>query len=143
MWNFNSICEEAHGATSDNSLHQKRQRTDDSGKKKPSSACMSMLSTLPLGYVGRDFAEMRDSWTRKRPREEGSFTSSFSARRKNPWRLPLRQPYLQWIKEGKKTVEGRINTGLPARFRPGDEVVFFGGQNSVTVQVTKVDTFKS
>ena len=86
---------------------------------------------------------MRDSWTRKRPREEGSFTSSFSARRKNPWRLPLRQPYLQWIKEGKKTVEGRINTGLPARFRPGDEVVFFGGQNSVTVQVTKVDTFKS
>eukprot|EP00731_Ephydatia_muelleri_P015413 Em0008g1133a len=113
---------EAHGATSDNSLHQKRQRTDDSG---------------------RDFAEMRDSWTRKRPREEGSFTSSFSARRKNPWRLPLRQPYLQWIKEGKKTVEGRINTGLPARFRPGDEVVFFGGQNSVTVQVTKVDTFKS
>ena len=59
------------------------------------------------------------------------------------WKLPLRQPYLQWIKEGKKTVEGRINSGLPAKFRPGDEVTFFGGPNSVRTQVLQVDSFKS
>ena len=59
------------------------------------------------------------------------------------WKLPLRQPYLQWIKEGKKTVEGRINSGLPAKFRPGDEVTFFGGPHSIQVQVVQVDSYKS
>ena len=89
--------------------------------------------------VERDTAATRDYWPKRLRQEE----SNQCFGRKKPWRLPLRQPYLQWIKEGKKTVEGRINTGLPARFRAGDEVVFFGGPNSVTVQVTKVDSFKS
>ena len=58
------------------------------------------------------------------------------------WRLPLRQPYLQWIREGRKTIEGRINNGLPAKFRPGDKVVFFNRQEQVTTAVTEIQRFK-
>eukprot|EP00041_Stephanoeca_diplocostata_P006941 m.96074 g.96074 ORF g.96074 m.96074 type:complete len:343 (+) comp16633_c0_seq2:227-1255(+) len=59
-------------------------------------------------------------------------------------RLPLRQPYLKWIKEGRKTVEGRINSGCPAKMRAGDTVLFTGGRGgseSVRVTVDRVDSF--
>lgn len=59
-------------------------------------------------------------------------------------RLPLRQPYLKWIKEGRKTVEGRINSGCPARMRAGDTILFTGGRggsDSVQVTVGSVESF--
>jgi len=58
--------------------------------------------------------------------------------------LPLRQPYLNWIRDGRKTVEGRINSGIPARLREGDHLWFTGGRGGterLRVRVTKLQAF--
>lgn len=41
----------------------------------------------------------------------------------------IRQPYLNDIKAGYKTVEGRINRGRFSQLRPGDKVKFYDAEN--------------
>lgn len=55
--------------------------------------------------------------------------------------LTLKQPYLGQIQSGLKTVEGRINNGLPKRCKVGDTMRFFNHQTEVLCTITKIETF--
>ena len=53
------------------------------------------------------------------------------------------QPWFSYIKEGKKTVEGRINKGLFKQLQPGNIVVFKNGYDLVKVKFTGKNEYPS
>lgn len=55
--------------------------------------------------------------------------------------LPLKMNYLKMILDGRKTVEGRVNTGLPARTRVNDTILFFSGDVCCLTQVVEKRQF--
>ena len=58
--------------------------------------------------------------------------------------LTLKKPYIQPIRSGAKSIEGRINSGAPSKFKVGDKLRFFYPQNEsddVTCIITKIDKF--
>ncbi len=55
----------------------------------------------------------------------------------------MRQPYLKFIQQGHKTVEGRINTGIMTGFRAGDRILCFDRKDQVLVEVVRVEKFTS
>jgi len=57
--------------------------------------------------------------------------------------VTLKQQYIRQIKNGSKTVEGRINSGMFLKFRAGDEVRFFCNTDEVTCRVTKITSYNS
>mmetsp|Transcript_30204 Transcript_30204/g.66013 ORF Transcript_30204/g.66013 Transcript_30204/m.66013 type:complete len:317 (-) Transcript_30204:149-1099(-) len=50
--------------------------------------------------------------------------------------IPLKMQYLGMILDGSKTVEGRINTGMPAQCRKNDSILFFSGDTCCLTKVT-------
>lgn len=95
----------------------------------------------------------------KRPRTSTSITpgsslsAQYHARSSAPpplqskcHRLPIKQPYFDWIRDGKKTVEGRINTGIAKRIQVGDILMFTSGRVSsltLSTRVTKIESFRT
>jgi ASC-1-like (ASCH) protein/GNAT superfamily N-acetyltransferase len=62
------------------------------------------------------------------------------------FRVTLKEPYLSYIREKKKTVEGRLNVGVFKSVKPGDVVVFFNHRREIRVVVEyvhKYDDFRS
>jgi ASC-1-like (ASCH) protein len=57
--------------------------------------------------------------------------------------LPLKMNYLKMILDGRKTVEGRVNTGLPARTRVNDTILFFSGDVCCLTQVVEKRQFST
>lgn len=57
--------------------------------------------------------------------------------------IPLKRQYLYLIANGRKTVEGRINTGQFRSIRAGDSIQFFSGEYKVPCRVTEVKTYKT
>ena len=57
--------------------------------------------------------------------------------------MPLKIQYLNEILKGSKTVEGRINTGFPARCRKGDFMLFFSHDNCCMTRVVEKSPFKT
>ncbi len=55
--------------------------------------------------------------------------------------IPLKMPYLRAILEGKKTIEGRINSGIMTKIRSNDHVMFFSGDKCCLVKVSQKDTY--
>lgn len=58
--------------------------------------------------------------------------------------LTLKKPYIQPIRSGAKSIEGRINSGAPSKFKVGDKLRFFYPQNEsddVTCIITKIEKF--
>lgn len=55
------------------------------------------------------------------------------------------EPYFTFLKNGQKTIEGRIRRGKYAAIRPGDEIVVYNNEetDSVEVIVKKVTTYLS
>lgn len=55
------------------------------------------------------------------------------------------EPYFTFLKDGQKTIEGRIRRGKYAEIRPGDEIVVYNNEetDSVEVIVKKVTTYLS
>lgn len=56
------------------------------------------------------------------------------------------QRFLDPIRTGAKPVEGRINNGTPATFKPGDEIRFYSPPNEdtcVVCTIKKIDTYSS
>lgn len=45
------------------------------------------------------------------------------------YEFTLQKKYLDFIKQGKKTVEGRINSGLFQQVKKGDRIKFFNNKN--------------
>eukprot|EP01038_Epipyxis_sp_PR26KG_P007937 gene7937-10770_t len=59
------------------------------------------------------------------------------------FRLPLKKQYLDMLLNGSKTVEGRINTGIAARARENDYMLYFTGNDFCLTSVTEKSTFKT
>lgn len=57
--------------------------------------------------------------------------------------LTLKNQYIDPIRRGAKTVEGRINSGAPAKFKAGETLRLFSGNNSVTSTIAKIEKFAS
>ncbi len=57
--------------------------------------------------------------------------------------IPLKMPYLRAILEGKKTIEGRINSGFMTNIRSNDHVMFFSGDKCCLVKVSQKDTYRT
>ncbi len=55
--------------------------------------------------------------------------------------LPLKQPYLGQVQSGVKTIEGRINSGGPAKFRVGDIIHFMGNGAECDCEIKKIEKF--
>ncbi len=55
--------------------------------------------------------------------------------------MPLKQVYLEFMLDGRKTVEGRINTGIPARVRVNDHMLFFANDTCCLVKITDKRSF--
>lgn len=57
--------------------------------------------------------------------------------------LTLKNQYIDPIRRGVKTIEGRINSGAPRNFRVGETLRLFSGNNSVTSTIVKIEKFAS
>ncbi|MCX6991378.1 MAG: hypothetical protein NTX49_10030 [Chlamydiae bacterium] len=55
----------------------------------------------------------------------------------------LGKQYIQQIRSGTKTYEGRIHSGPFRNYRIGDRVTWFAGQDSVTTEITDLKVFKT
>ena len=55
----------------------------------------------------------------------------------------LGKQYIQQIRSGAKTYEGRIHSGPFRNYRIGDKVTWFAGQDSVTTEITDLKVFKT
>lgn len=69
--------------------------------------------------------------------------SSFKLTENDYRPITLKRPYIQMIAQGKKTIEGRINSGLFQRMHNGERIRFFSGNEEVYCQITKITPFKS
>ena len=58
-------------------------------------------------------------------------------------RITLKEPWFSYIKEGKKTIEGRINKGLFRQLQPGKNVIFTNGYNQVKVKIIGKNEYSS
>lgn len=65
----------------------------------------------------------------------------FSERK--PLEVTLKQPYLSLIKSGKKTVEGRIASGMFSSISPGSTIRFFNKFDQVLCSVTSIAKYSS
>ena len=59
---------------------------------------------------------------------------------RNKLELHLQEPYFSLIKEGKKTIEVRLNKPKFHNLKKGDQITFNG---NLTLQVTKADAYPS
>lgn len=57
--------------------------------------------------------------------------------------LTLKNQYIDPIRRGVKTIEGRINSGAPAKFKAGDTLRLYSGSNSVKSTIAKIEKFDS
>lgn len=64
-------------------------------------------------------------------------------RRTEPLSVTLKQVYIDAIRSGRKTVEGRIDSGLFQRMQPGTLVKWFCQGNSVTTRIERVTKYPS
>jgi ASC-1-like (ASCH) protein len=58
--------------------------------------------------------------------------------------INVKNPWFNYIKEGRKTIEGRLNKGKFAKFKVGDIVVWENARQTVKtklVRIEKYDTF--
>jgi ASC-1-like (ASCH) protein len=59
--------------------------------------------------------------------------------------INVQEPWFSYIKNNKKKVEGRLNKGLFATLKKGDEVIFKNNDESVKARIKKIvkyDTFE-
>lgn len=70
-------------------------------------------------------------------------TQNTSIRPSKNHTIPLKIQYLNQIISGRKTVEGRIDTGMMKGVKEGDTVSFFSGNTRVSCRVTKVNKYRS
>jgi ASC-1-like (ASCH) protein len=68
---------------------------------------------------------------------------SHSTNSGNVKRVTIQKKYLNLIKDGKKTIEGRINSGMFRSMKVGNEVCFFCGHETVYCKITKIERFQS
>lgn len=57
--------------------------------------------------------------------------------------VSLKEPYLRYIAQGKKTVEGRINAGLFSKPCIGDLIVFYNRSNRVKCVIHSIYTYST
>ena len=57
--------------------------------------------------------------------------------------VTLKEPWFTYIKEGRKTVEGRINKGLFKHLKSGDIVIFMNGYDKVKVKISSKEVYPS
>ncbi len=53
-------------------------------------------------------------------------------------RVTLKMKYLQQILSGRKTIEGRINSGMMLRFKAGETVTFFSGRTEAVCNIIAI-----
>ncbi|MCB9092546.1 MAG: GNAT family N-acetyltransferase [Halobacteriovoraceae bacterium] len=85
------------------------------------------LGSLSFRGRGRGFDHSRG-----RGRAFSESTSSrapFYSEKRGCHELTLRKKYIHQIKSGRKTIEGRINSGIVLRYRSGDQIRFFYQQD--------------
>ncbi|MEM1312587.1 MAG: ASCH domain-containing protein [Patescibacteria group bacterium] len=59
------------------------------------------------------------------------------------YKTTLKVKYINFIKEGEKTIEGRINTGLFAKIKAGDTIEFFSKQEKVNCKIKLIKNYSS
>ncbi len=88
----------------------------------------------------------------KRPKQESlKITNEFTSRQQQPsskmHTCTLKKIYIDQILSGKKTVEGRINSGMFLKIKEGNSIKFFCGHGNfyreVICKVTKIEKFES
>lgn len=57
--------------------------------------------------------------------------------------FPIMKKYFDYIRSGRKTVEGRINSGMFLRIKQGEHIIFFNQSDKVTCLVTKINSYDS
>lgn len=55
----------------------------------------------------------------------------------------VKEEYFNYIKSGKKTVEGRINTGKFATFKKGDRLKFLTSNETITCEILDVNKYEN
>lgn len=53
------------------------------------------------------------------------------------------EPWLEYIKKGTKTYEGRLNVSPWSDLKPKDKIIFFSDKNELIVEITEILKFKS
>lgn len=91
--------------------------------------------------------DVRDQRPNTGYRSERSYPqSTFYSQEEQRHELTLRKIYIHQIQSGKKTIEGRINSGIVLRYRPGDTIRFFYGQDpkdDAICKITKIEKYSS
>jgi ASC-1-like (ASCH) protein len=91
----------------------------------------------------RDLEQADFTQPKKRSRTE---KKPSSAARKDLHHLTMKKKYIHQIRNGEKTVEGRISKGAVLKYRPGDKIHFYYFTNTsddVTCQIVDVKRFNS
>ncbi|HKZ00552.1 MAG TPA: ASCH domain-containing protein [Rhabdochlamydiaceae bacterium] len=61
----------------------------------------------------------------------------------NHHELTLKREYIPPIRMGKKTVEGRIDSGMPSRFKAGDTLRLYCAQDEINCRIVRIDRYRS
>ena len=62
---------------------------------------------------------------------------------KEEYKISIKQPWFDFIKSGKKTVEGRLNKGLFNRVQQGDNIIWQHNGNECKVRIMYRNVYKS
>ena len=112
------------------------QKTFPDKYKKGVSEHLLKLALLPSITTGTK-RKLDELLTEEAPKEQ---TAPLN---RPPIRITLRDQYLQMIKNGTKTVEGRINSGMFKGMPVGQMVCFFSHRDEVCCMVTKKVAYSS
>ena len=72
-----------------------------------------------------------------------TFSGTFGSSGAHHDELPLIRKYMEQIRRGKKTVEGRIYSGRFRRFKEGDTITFINLSSRVTCLITGLKVYRS
>ena len=59
------------------------------------------------------------------------------------YEISVQEPYFSYIKNKRKTIEGRLNTGKFSLFKKGDILKIINGNEHIIVKIRKLKTYSS
>jgi ASC-1-like (ASCH) protein len=104
----------------------------------------SSSSGSGLGSLSSNFARSPSSLSSSSAPRMGSHVSDLRRQYEPAPRstsCPIMKKYLTYIQQGRKTVEGRINSGMFARLRVGETLVFMNQDLRVPCKITKINQY--
>lgn len=142
-----SVSKETSSSSSSSSsssfVGKKRARSEDWEIEEPARKSQKKFEGACAADDQKQKTSVKQSSAYNRKPEVREITASTSPSQYHE--ITLREPYLSQIRNGQKTIEGRINGGIVLNYKAGDTIRFFEGRNplnEVICRITTITTFR-